>query len=79
LDQQHDDVVLMVENFCSRASPTCSREREMWRAAVGPAARVRRGARPSPPLPFKYVKGVGQGGNLSLQVNPVAPGRKLAP
>jgi hypothetical protein len=29
LDQQHDDVVLMVENFCSRASPTCSREREM--------------------------------------------------
>jgi hypothetical protein len=40
LDQQHDGVVLMVENFYSRASPTCSREREMWRAAVGPAARV---------------------------------------
>jgi hypothetical protein len=28
LDQQHDGVVLMVENFFSRASPTCSRERE---------------------------------------------------
>jgi hypothetical protein len=28
LDQQHVGVVLMVENFCSRASPTCSRERE---------------------------------------------------
>jgi hypothetical protein len=53
LDQQHDGLVLMVENFYSRASPTCSREREMWRAAVGPAARVRRGARPSLPLPFK--------------------------
>jgi hypothetical protein len=53
LDQQHDGVVLMVENFCSRASPMCSREREKWRAAVRPAARVRRGARPSPPLPFK--------------------------
>jgi hypothetical protein len=34
LDQQHDDVVLMVENFCSRASPTCSRERGKWRAAI---------------------------------------------
>jgi hypothetical protein len=28
LDLQHDGVVLMVESFCSRASPTCSRERE---------------------------------------------------
>jgi hypothetical protein len=52
LDEQHDGMVLMVENFCSRASPTCSREREMWRAAVGPAARVwmRGRLRPSPPL-----------------------------
>jgi hypothetical protein len=79
LDQQHDGMVLMVKNFCSRASPMCSREREMWREAVGPAARVRIGAYPSPPLPFKKVKGVGQGGSLSLQVKPVAPGRKLAP
>jgi hypothetical protein len=34
LDHQHDGVVLMVENFCSRASPTCSRERGKWRAAI---------------------------------------------
>jgi hypothetical protein len=49
LDQQHDGVVLMVENFCGRASPTCSREREKWRAAVGPAARVGRST-PQPSL-----------------------------
>jgi hypothetical protein len=36
LDLQHDGVVLMVESFCGRASPTRSRERERdWRAAVG--------------------------------------------
>jgi hypothetical protein len=29
LDQQHDGVVLIVENFCSRASPACSHEREV--------------------------------------------------
>jgi hypothetical protein len=40
LDQHHDGVVLMVENFCSRTSHTCSRERENWRAAVRLAARV---------------------------------------
>jgi hypothetical protein len=51
LDQQHNGVVLMVENFCSRASPTCSRESEKWRAAVGPAARVGRGGG-SPALPY---------------------------
>jgi hypothetical protein len=28
LDLQHDGVVLMVESFCGRASPTHSRERE---------------------------------------------------
>src|SRR4051812_41767119 len=28
LDLQHDGVALMVENFCGRASPTRSRERE---------------------------------------------------
>jgi hypothetical protein len=42
LDQQHDGVVLMVENFCSRASPTCSREREKWRGRNWLAARVGR-------------------------------------
>jgi hypothetical protein len=36
LDLQHIGVVLMVESFCGRASPTRSRERERdWRAAVG--------------------------------------------
>jgi hypothetical protein len=40
LDLQHNGVVLMVESFCGRASPMRSRAREMWRAAVGPAARV---------------------------------------
>ena len=34
MDLQHDGVVYMVENFCCRASPTRSREREIWRAAV---------------------------------------------
>jgi hypothetical protein len=52
LDQQHDGLVLMVENFCSRASPTCSRKREMWRAAVGPAARVGREEGCAPALPY---------------------------
>ena len=43
LDLQHDGVVYMVENFCSRASPTNSREGErkaskaarVWRRGVG--------------------------------------------
>jgi hypothetical protein len=52
LDQQHDGVVLMVENFCSRASPTCSREKEKLRAAVRPAARVGRGGGYGPALPY---------------------------
>src|SRR3954466_9728230 len=42
LDLQHDGVVYMVENFCSRASPTNSREGErkaskaarVWRRGV---------------------------------------------
>jgi hypothetical protein len=29
LDLQHDGMVLMVESFCGRASPTHSREREV--------------------------------------------------
>jgi hypothetical protein len=52
LDQQHDGVVLMVENFCSRASPTYSREREKWRAAIGPTARVGRRGGCAPALPY---------------------------
>jgi hypothetical protein len=51
LDQQHDGVVLMVESFCSRASPTCSRERETWRGSNWLVARVgREGAAPQPSL-----------------------------
>jgi hypothetical protein len=42
LDQQHDGVVLMVESFCSKALPTCSREREKWRGSNWPVARVKR-------------------------------------
>ena len=42
MDLQHDGVVYMVENFCSRASPTNSREGErkaskaarVWRRGV---------------------------------------------
>jgi hypothetical protein len=52
LDLQHDGVVLMVENFCSRASPTCSREIEKWRAAIEPAARVGGGGGCAPALPY---------------------------
>jgi hypothetical protein len=52
LDQQHDGVVLMVENFCIRALPTCSREREKWRAAVRPAARVGEERSCAPALPY---------------------------
>jgi hypothetical protein len=66
LDQQHNGVVLMVENFCSRVSPTCSHEREMWRAAVGPAARVRRGAHPSPPLPSPLNRSRGSAKGAAL-------------
>ena len=32
MDLQHDGVVYMVENFCSRASPTNSREGE-WKGS----------------------------------------------
>ena len=39
MDRQHDGVVLMVESFCGRASPTRSRERERegssWRLGFG--------------------------------------------
>jgi hypothetical protein len=51
LDQQHDGVVLMVESFCSRASPTRSRERERERGQQL-AARVwgEERAAPLPPL-----------------------------
>jgi hypothetical protein len=52
LDQQHDGVVLMVENFCSRASPTCSRERGKWSSSNRPAARVGRGGGCAPALPY---------------------------
>src|SRR3954462_14975394 len=40
LDLQHDGVVYMVENFCTRASPTSSREgerREAGRLGVTPS------------------------------------------
>jgi hypothetical protein len=52
LDQQHDSVVLMVEIFCSRASPTCSHEREKWRGNNWPAARVGRERGCAPVLPY---------------------------
>ena len=40
MDLQHDGVVLMVESFCGRASPTRSREREREREGSSMAARV---------------------------------------
>jgi hypothetical protein len=52
LDQQHDGVVLMVENFCSRASPTCSCERGKWRSSNRLAARVGRGGGCALALPY---------------------------
>jgi hypothetical protein len=52
LNQQHVGMVLMVENFCSRASLTCSRERGKWRATIGPAARVGRGGGCALALPY---------------------------
>jgi hypothetical protein len=42
----------MVENFCSRALPTCSREREKWRGSNWPAARVGRERGCAPALPY---------------------------
>jgi hypothetical protein len=55
LDLLHDGVVLMVESFCGRASPTHSRERERWRGSNWPAARVGvgGGCAPAPP----YMRG----------------------
>jgi hypothetical protein len=55
LDQQHDVVVLMVQNFCGRASPTRSHGRETCRVAVGPAARVGEGE--AVPQPSLYIGG----------------------
>jgi hypothetical protein len=52
LNQQHDGVVIMVENFCSRASPTCSRERAKWRGSNWLAARVGRERGCAPALPY---------------------------
>jgi hypothetical protein len=51
LDLQHDGVVLMVESFCGRASPTRSRDRERLEGSSWPAARVGRegGCAPTPP------------------------------
>src|SRR3954468_15485634 len=49
LDLQHDGVVYMVENFCSRASPTNSREGERKAARqLGLEARCRGRGRTSP-------------------------------
>ena len=53
MDLQHDGVVLMVESFCGRASPTHSRERERWRGSSWPAARVGVGEEVAP-LPSLY-------------------------
>jgi hypothetical protein len=52
LDLQHDGVVLMVESFCSRVSPTRSRERERLEDSSWPAVRVgvRGRLRPCPSL-----------------------------
>jgi hypothetical protein len=72
LDQQHDGVVLMVENFCSTASPMCSREREMWRAVVGPVAEVRRGEGCAPALP--YIGGWRPAWPLLQALGPTAKG-----
>jgi hypothetical protein len=53
LDLQHDGVVLMVESFCGRASPTHSRERERERGG-GVAVGQRLGLewREAAPLPL---------------------------
>src|SRR4051794_8642662 len=58
LDLQHDGVVYMVENFCSRASPTNSREgeRKGSRAARVGGEGVWEGA----PQPSLYRRGGGQ-------------------
>jgi hypothetical protein len=53
LHLQHDGVVLMVESFCDRASPTHGRERERWRGSSWPAARVGVGVEAAP-LPSLY-------------------------
>jgi hypothetical protein len=65
LDQQYDGVVLMVEHFCGRASPTRSREREKWRAAVGPVARVGRKHAPALPSPLNRSRGSAKGAALA--------------
>src|SRR3954462_12807767 len=60
LDLQHDGVVSMVENFCSRASPTSSREGERRAAGrLGLEGKVWGWCTPSP----LYIEG--WGGNPS--------------
>ena len=81
LDLQHDGVVLMVESFCGRASPTRSRERERWRAAVGRWLGLElEGAAPLPPLiwgagrlPWPLLQALGRrlGGKSGGQVSPL--------
>src|SRR3954469_11746416 len=57
LDLQHDGVVYMVENFCSRASPTNSREGERKAAGrLGLEGKVWGVVRPQPSL----YRGVGR-------------------
>src|SRR4051812_13262242 len=73
LDLQHDGVVYMVENFCSRASPTNSREGERKGSR---AARVGgEGVRGGVPQPSLY-RGVGRSPSPSPKPKPAAPRRK---
>ena len=48
MDLQHDGVVYMVENFCSRASPTNSREGERKASKAARVWRIGGGHSPSP-------------------------------
>src|SRR4051812_32215252 len=70
LDLQHNGVVYMVENFCSRASPTDSREgeRKGSRAARVGGEGVGGGA----PQPSLY-RGVGRSPSPSPKPKPAAP------
>src|SRR3954468_16753802 len=70
LDLQHDGVVYMVENFCSRASPTNSREgeRKGSRAARVGGEDVRGWCAPTP----LYIEG-GRSPSPSPKPKPAAP------
>jgi hypothetical protein len=85
LDLQHDGVVLMVESFCGRASPTRSRarererERERLEGSSWPVARVSGKHAPALPSPLNRSRGASKGAALASKSSRWPQGENLPP